>query len=316
MLFVGLTGAVTARGSAPSEIQVGFKPHVVLTHGDVSLGQLVRVQSDDAAAADRLRTLNVAFGALPPAAFSVSRERILSIIAAQAPDLLERIRWEGADGTGVRVATKSLDLTQLENQAGNALRRWLLTRFGDISVKALPSAVQIPAVASDASVSLRPVEGPVRSRMTVWVDITHGGLPVQSIPLWFAVSASQSVCVTRRSVPSRAEIGSQDVVVRVLDVAPYAGRQISDPREIVGHRAIAPLSPGQVITRDRIRDSYDVEAGDEVALRLQQGGLTLQTHGIALQSGQKGQDVHIRFPKSGSMTVARVIGQDRAEVFP
>ena len=151
----------------------------------------------------------------------------------------------------------------------------------------------------------------------MWVDIGRAGHSLhRSFPIWFVVEAHAQVPIAASNIPAGSRLAAAQIATADADIAGIGNSPLIGEKDIAGAVALAPLRQGEILTRDRFRTATPVEAGDEVRLRVRAGTLTVEAHGIALESGSNGQHVRVRNAGSGEVLVAAVAGHDVVEVLP
>lgn len=315
-IFALLALACAAWDVRADVLGVRFQPHPVVESPDIRLAQLVAADGADAAAVQRLLAIRVTLAAAAGATVAVSKEEVLAHIARAAPDLVALVQWRGADEVSVARRAHELGYPGLEAAARRELQAWLDSRFEDARVAPVPGAGRAVPAGMDETAALRPVEGPVASRMAVWVDLSDGRGGVRAFPIWFAVEALRTAFVSRRAVESLGLISADDLRPEKVDVAVFRGDVVTEAGQALGFRTIVPLAAGSVLLRSQLRQAADVEAGDEVLMRISQRELHIETHAVALEQGRAGQVVHLRSPASGAILSARVAGPHLVEVEP
>ena len=106
-------------------------------------------------------------------------------------------------------------------------------------------------------------------------------------------------------VPNRVIYPGQEITADALDLVALR-RDLPDPSAVVftreqavGQVASRTLLPGRLIAVSSMRKAYLVEPGQPVAVRYVQGGLTISTTGVPLQSGSAGDLVKVRNMDTG-----------------
>ncbi len=129
---------------------------------------------------------------------------------------------------------------------------------------------------------------------TVFVDLPHtrAARPI----------SRGETCTADDFIMSRAEVGA----VR-LQHLPAAS-------DIVGARAIRDIAADEVITRSLVLAGTAVKSGDLVRLQAGEDGVTVETEGVATQSGDAGETIRVVNRESRRTVRARVIGPGRVEV--
>ena len=79
-------------------------------------------------------------------------------------------------------------------------------------------------------------------------------------------------------------------------------------------RARQPLAAGAVLMRSQLQALPDVERGDQVALRVRAGSVTIETSARALQDGWTDRTLRVMPANASEAVVARVVRGGLVEV--
>ena len=86
------------------------------------------------------------------------------------------------------------------------------------------------------------------------------------------------------------------------------------PRELEGARAVVDIAAGQVLHRSMVMPAPLVRTGDEVTVTLRRGPIEVEGRGIAAQTGQLGDVIHVMTPESKRRLAVRITGRRLVEV--
>lgn len=117
--------------------------------------------------------------------------------------------------------------------------------------------------------------------------------------------AQAEILVAARTIPARAIIGPDDVLIREASVPGAA----SDPSIIVGQEARVALYAGRPIHPGDVGPPAVVERNQIVPLIYQTGHITISTEGRALDRAGPGDFIRV-MNLSSRMTVTARINQD------
>lgn len=178
---------------------------------------------------------------------------------------------------------------------------------------------QVERVRIPAEASLQPrLVGEARAakRMCVWVDVVVKGRRVQSLPVWFAVSAYRPVAVATRALVAQEAIDSVDVRFEERDVAAINGKAILAGHDFSAQRMRRPVGAGQALVASDVEARPTVSRHQEIDVRVSAGSVVIDTKGIALAEGRVGQNILVRNPDSQETYYARVIADGKVMAGP
>jgi flagella basal body P-ring formation protein FlgA len=319
------TGAIFLVWAAIS-LPVAAEPAVTLElHGEidagsgvVNLGHAAVVWSKDAVLRRQLEAVEFRPEGLPGQIQRYSRDDLAALIAVQAPEAVGQFEWTGSLYLRVRIPGTALDMQAWTTQARSALRNWLAARYADFDVELVPGQESAElSVAAGESASVRAFDGPPSTRTAMWIDVRRPGEGGgRSLPIWFAVKAWSVAPVAARDILPGTRPGPDDVGSDTVDLAALGGRALLPSVEAPDSVALGYIRRGQVLTEDRFRRASPVEVGEDVRVRTEAGAVQVEAHGVALESGGKGQRVRVRNAASGEILAAYVAGPGLVEVTP
>jgi flagella basal body P-ring formation protein FlgA len=278
LLLVGLMVATSTVAAPRAELEL--VPHAPVATGQVMLGDIVRVRSDDLALIRRLVNLPIGEAPQPGDSAAVRREVLSDWVRRTTglPD--ESLRWSGADAARVIRASRQLRGEEIAGAAMDGLRH----RMGaagtqaDLRVRASIRDVDIPE--GRLQLSPRSAESGValRNRALVWVDAWVNDRFVRSFP----------------------------VTVEIVGVS---GQPVLGPLAASGN----PMAPDGA----NVADATAVTRGEWAALRTTSGAVSLESRVEVLQDGRVGQRIRVRTSASATGVVfAKVIGPGQLELTP
>lgn len=118
------------------------------------------------------------------------------------------------------------------------------------------------------------------------------------LAMLIGANAQETAIVSTRIIyPGQVVSGEalQEVALNWHPTAPI----VRAPEEIEGKVARRTLLPGRLIPTGSVREPYLVETGSPVTVMFVEGGLTISTKAVALQSGAAGDMIRLRNMDSG-----------------
>lgn len=300
-----------------ADVQLAFRDSVLLMNGEYRLGDVASVQAADAALAGRLSDLVLGSAPRPGQSVTVSQfavnarlERVMAGISAQ-------IRWHGEPVLRVRGGGVEHDGAALTAVARPALLAWLRAQVGDeveIGIERVGTASPIylpsgkPGLVARLSESAR-----LRSRMPVWIDISVGGRPHGTVPVWFAVSAYTDVAVANQDLPRHSAVSAAQVIYELRDIAGLTATPVFDelPDE---HRLTRAVAAGDIIVSTVLEPIPQVQTGELITVHARHGSVALDVKARALSDGGLHEQILVESLSSQAAYRATVSGKGQATV--
>lgn len=284
-------------------------PAAVLTLGDVA-----RID----APAERLPALaGLAIGLVPPAGATreISREELQRWIDTAERDL-GQVRWRGNSAVRVTRKTAALDAEAVLKVAEDAARQALLQRFDEFSVEAAGSPLPEFVATGGFELRARPVAASdtLASRLVVWVELWQKGRLYRAVPVALKIRAMAPVLRLNAGLPAGASVSRADVTIEQHDVTTLPGAYWPADEPLAAVRTRQALAAGVVLLRSQLDALPDVERGEQVALRVRAGTVTIQTSARAMQDGWANRTLRV-LPANAKDTIqARVVRGGLVEV--
>lgn len=176
-----------------------------------------------------------------------------------------------------------------------------------------------PAVAAEGNLSptlTNLVYDAAHGRFSAFFSIASGtGAPL-SFRADGTVSSPVQVVVTTHDLAAGQIVAADDLESIRKDSRSLPMLTLHDPEQAVGQatrRAIAAHTP---LTRDMLNRMDLVEKGAPVVLDVSSTGLHLTASGVALDTGGRGERIHVLNPASRMIVVGEIIDRNRVEVAP
>jgi flagella basal body P-ring formation protein FlgA len=212
-----------------------------------------------------------------------------------------------APGNSSLVTAARSELLQRLHRSRPDLGRIELTATGPVYRNSLTAGQAVIPVNAVQSTVLAP-------RMCVWLEVRRHGRSVESVPVWFSVTAYRSVLVTQRSRAAREAVGTDEIVVEERDVAPLSDIPLPLDTTLARMRMRRAVMTGHVLLNSDIEEIPAVLRGQEVAVDVKHGTVAIETSAVALREARLGEPVMLQNPTSHETYMAHVVGNGRAEV--
>jgi flagella basal body P-ring formation protein FlgA len=138
----------------------------------------------------------------------------------------------------------------------------------------------------------------------------------RSLPVWVRVRlwAEGNVCVLARDVQRGAELKIEDCKISKTRYQPFGPPPLREPAALERTTAVRGLRADEPLYSTLLTRKPDVEAGQQVELRVQNGGTELRFQAKAVNSGSRGDPIIVTNPSNGKRLKGQVSGRGSVEV--
>ncbi|KEQ16346.1 flagellar basal body P-ring formation chaperone FlgA [Endozoicomonas numazuensis] len=180
-----------------------------------------------------------------------------------------------------------------------------------VLLKPPPGLNRLPLCDTEPSVSLvnsskKPL-GNVSTRVSCKKGASWNTLVKAEVAIYLPVVVS-GVALERDE-----QIFSEQLHLRDWDVARLKQGYFTDIESVAGQKTRRSISQDKVITRRLLRAADLVGKGDKVTIIAGAAGFQVTMPGIALQKGQKYDQISVRNLRSGKVVVARVVDKGKVK---
>ena len=199
------------------------------------------------------------------------------------------------------------------------LREALITAGEPKDAKISLTGFSPPTVPTDgtfsADISSLQVD-PVQHRFSALLTISGPTLNPISVPLAGQVEAVEQVVVAAESLPAGTIVQPDDVHLSSVRVSHLPKDPIRRITDAVGLAVRDPIAANQAVPREDLGEPVLVRKGTHVVMHLDGPGLSLSGEALALESGGRGDLIHVQNPTSHAVLQAQVIDLNTVRVEP
>jgi flagella basal body P-ring formation protein FlgA len=191
-------------------------------------------------------------------------------------------------------------------------------RLGDTAgahatVVGRPKSLALPK--GEVTFVARPVEGNwPRRRFVVTVDAMVGGRAVRAIPVSFELTTSTAALVYGADLRAHAVVDDSTVKASDADTARVHGSPVVDASVLAGMRLRHSVHAGDVAVMEDFERIPDIDIRQRVRVIASQGAIRLESGGLALASGNRGDIVSVRVDGGDQPVRATVIDRGVTQV--
>jgi len=146
------------------------------------------------------------------------------------------------------------------------------------------------------------------------VKVSCRGSHSWSIYTKHRISATKSVLVVNKNLPKNHIVRDSDVSHVIKNTQKLRKGYISDKSFVLGQKLKRSVREGKPIYSYQIEPAELIKKGDKVNIAARMGALTVMTSGIALNDGQKGEQIDVENVRSSRVIRTKVIGTNTVEV--
>ncbi len=157
-------------------------------------------------------------------------------------------------------------------------------------------------------------DGGRTGRRAFRVSLFVNGKFIRTVNIVAELKAKARVVIPSRWIQAHEVIQSKDVTSAVVNLPSLTHDFFLNARVVLGKQVLRPLSPRQPIRKLALEDPPQIKKGDRVMIEVRQGGLLVQTVGLAKAEGKAGETIPIKNQNSGREVLGRVVSAGLVQV--
>lgn len=191
------------------------------------------------------------------------------------------------------------------HESAAAIRDAIAARLGGGPVSVQPNGgAMMPACQAPLEVSWLPSTNAGFRTATV-----HCASPDWTIYAGVRTAHEVTALVATRAIPAGGAVDATDTALRPVAAAALPGPALKPARLSAGLHARGPIAAGRPILSSMVDLPIAVQSGQQVALRVREGGLVISASGVALQNGAVGDVIEVENSASHHRLRADVVRQ-------
>ncbi|MBF0135577.1 MAG: flagellar basal body P-ring formation chaperone FlgA [Magnetococcus sp. DMHC-1] len=172
---------------------------------------------------------------------------------------------------------------------------------------------------ADSSLSVQvdlPQSGLEPGRRELAVTVLENGVPKGQVRTQVVIHQEKPILVLQRPLQRGEVVRKEDLETKELTLTrPVFGIFGAEQMDkVAGMMAKRALPAGVPLQMNWFEFPMAVDRGDRVQVHLNQGGLNIETSGVAMAKGRIGEAIEIQNPNSRRRFLARVTGPGHVEV--
>ncbi len=151
-------------------------------------------------------------------------------------------------------------------------------------------------------------------RLTIPVKILIDGLPEADLNVVALLKRYIAVPVARQSLKRGSIVTARDVKMKRMEMSRPIDGLVADVAEVIGLAPLRTVRAGVPLRAKWFDEPLAVDRGERVRVKLINGGLVINTVGIAMSKGRIGDMVQLKNPKSQIRYEAKVMAPGQARI--
>lgn len=173
----------------------------------------------------------------------------------------------------------------------------------------------LPAIDDGAHLSVSPIQGRFpRERFSVDVAMLRGARTVAHGTVGFALHATAQALVYGQDASRGSQAEMLDLRQGDVDVAHARSAPVVGAEALAGMRLKRPVREGQIVSSDDFETLPDVDMRQPIRLRAAFGDIVVESPGLALRSGNRGDTVTVQVQGATAPVKATVVDRGVAEL--
>ena len=292
---------------AESHVKIIFRPFVEISSEHVYLGDIAQIQTNDEDLRQRLEAVKIKRIKPSGPPRTITLPHVKSRIAQQQLDPSE-YTYVG-DTSVVQYKPIILSSESILAAANAFYQERLLGEFVDAELQVEPETPIIPIHIPHKNVRLKFV--PLNNEIlkgTLEAQVIHKKTILSRHTLKFQMTLIRPVVVATQNIPPHAVIQPEQVKLERRAIKNSTAPPMTKLIETVGKISATTILQGSVINTSLLQKQYLVPTGSIVTIVAQRGALKVQTKGVALENGERGQLIRVINSASKKELKGEVIG--------
>lgn len=215
-------------------------------------------------------------------------------------------QWQGKNTALIHQITQS-KAQDLLNKAQTALSRQLKQQaYEQVELSSKTILKDSDIALADFTVQL-PKVYPTAKRVCVRLIYKKDSLPV-----WFAVKAYQSVLVAPQRIKSHTLIHRNNFLLKKRNIAGLKYPPVTRLSQNIWLKK--SINKNHILTMEDLSPKPQIIQGQKVKVTLAQQGISILTEALAQSEGYTGQIIRMKNPRTNKYFTATVTGKNQAEI--
>lgn len=315
ILFI--TVLLVAASTHAAQVRIELKGAAVVQPGEMKLGDIASIASDDADAAAVAMGVSLGVTPLPGNARIVTRENV-TMYLARSGITPSSVAWSGDSACTITIQSQRVTGSQIVDAARMYLMSHPLLQQDGIQIDVLQTPRdQVVAGESTPELIVSPASiTQPWGQLRVYVRVMSGARVLNTLPVLFRITSNQKVLYAARQIPRGETITETDLELRDITIGATDGVEsyMVDPSLVVGKKTLRIVNAGTPITDAIITEPFAIRRGEFVSLYVTTDHMEIITKGVAQRDARVGEIVPVKATVSGKEITCRVSGNGQVEM--
>ncbi|MBL7479159.1 flagellar basal body P-ring formation chaperone FlgA [Legionella bononiensis] len=290
-LMIPFVFFVQAHAEAVMRFQKHITPHAQY------LGDLVDISSD------RSDLMKLPLDSHPKPGEIMSKKQIIDWVTKKTGSL--DYQWKGKSTALVQRLIQTTG-NELRHKAQIALEHQFKSRYDSMTLSPKGTIKDSEFPLSEFHIEIPEAYPPAKQ---ICVRLSHGK---HTIPIWFKISAFQSVLVAKYPISNRTQLHKTDFILKKRNIAGLRDKPLTKlPQAIWLKKSI---TKNHILIESDVAPTPQIIKGQWVQVTVMNRSISLLSRAIAEHDGYTGQLIRMKNPLSNKYFVARVTAPHQAEV--
>jgi len=314
-LFIGWLVFFPAGGLA-APVSITVAPSSEISAAAVYLGDIAQISGEDPLQVADLRAVVVGKIPIPGNTMEISSQVFTLRMNASGVDCSE-VNWDVPAAISVHRLSQTIAASEFEQLARQKITEQLReggeTRRYTIETLTVPQKLNLPQGEVTYEVM---VPSGIKPALTTTVSLTVlvDGKIYKKVVYRARVHIYENVLVAARPLVRQELVAAADLRFQPKEINAYSGACLTDLKDAVGFIMARNVSAGTVLLKNMVDKPIIMQQGLPVHLLARFHGISVQTEGIALQSGREGDRIRVRNAASKKILYGKIIDSNTVEI--
>lgn len=299
-----------------NSIVIYIKSDVIVSNESIRMGDIATVTSNDIDVGMAIDNIRLGRSPWPGHKRNFGLGDIKTLLYNRGIDL-SRIRFEGANEVTVRLKSITISGEEIVDHA----KRYLLNRLnrGKDQIEAIaqqvPNDQVVPFGRGDIKLRFsRTSIGRSKRQVYLTINILVDGNVHQTIGITFNIKRFGNIVIADKIMKSGTIVHDGNISLESVELTMLHGNAFNNKEDIVGKVLKRSLSPGQVITKNMVKELSAVRRGDNVVILIRAPGLEVTARGVCKDDGAYGDLIRVVNVDTKKVLFCNVIDSGTVEI--
>jgi flagella basal body P-ring formation protein FlgA len=277
---------------AQPRVKVTLLAEAKVAGTEVTLADIAKLESDDAAALAAVGALPLGWSPSPGYSRVIEHARVLEAARANTPEIA--LSLGGASACRVFLHEERIAPNQLADAARRELERVLTGRDYEFELVELPRELSVPKGRTGATLEVAIELAPSASgALAVPVRVLVDGQPFRTVQTSWSVRLYETAPVLARAVRAGEALDASMLAPQRIERRNHGIGAPLAPSALFGGVAARDIAAGSAVYPVDVHRPVVIRSGDLVTLRVNKGSISAQTRAIARAAAAVGEVITV-----------------------